>query len=476
MMPTLNEYRELAQADAVQQTLASKSIYPTDAQGPFYVYGPLFPLLGASVAWMTGWSPLIACRVLSLYLTALTAALGAWVTYKSVRKATHASTAVVMGLVAFAWMLRTWSYGNYGAATPSALGCILLLATLVSLPLRLSWSRLILSALLSVACLFTKPYFFAIFGVGAVILAVRDMRLCAIYVGMVVTLLTITAIAVVKFCYPAFFVYNLLHHLHMGLGLHPGYLLNQFIDICTETWPLAIGFIFAIWHTGRNLLYNRYFLASLTLFAVWVVIGQHPGQYLTYAFNLWYIPLVIFICQMVVQSRWHNNITYLLIILLGLGCWSPGSDDYVFTPSHAAQQQLEAESVRFHSITAGEPVLNFSPVASVLASSITTVNNGMQCYTPSLAASPSDPGLIDILLPSMDEINATASSYGDSIDDLILSGHYPWIIADEYSPLPSSATSYGYCPVATFHINIYQTYPPVTLYHRTNSKYTTTTK
>lgn len=107
MMPTLNEYRELAQADAVQQTLASKSIYPTDAQGPFYVYGPLFPLLGASVAWMTGWSPLIACRVLSLYLTALTAALGAWVTYKSVRKATHASTAVVMGLVAFAWMLRT---------------------------------------------------------------------------------------------------------------------------------------------------------------------------------------------------------------------------------------------------------------------------------------------------------------------------------------------------------------------------------
>ena len=44
----------------------------------------------------------------------------------------------------------------------------------------------------------------------------------------------------------------------------------------------------------------------------------------------------------------------------------------------------------------------------------------MQCYTPSLAASPSDPGLIDILLPSMDEINATASSYGDSIDDLIL--------------------------------------------------------
>lgn len=113
-------------------------------------------------------------------------------------------------------------------------------------------------------------------------------------------------------------------------------------------------------------------------------------------------------------------------------------------------------------------MLNFSPVASVLASSITTVNNGMQCYTPSLAASPSDPSLIGILLPSMDEINATASSYGDSIDDLILSGHYPWIIADEYSPLPSSATFYGYCPVATFHINIYQTYPPVTLYHRTN--------
>lgn len=33
MMPTLNEYRELAQADVVKQILASHSIYPTDARG-----------------------------------------------------------------------------------------------------------------------------------------------------------------------------------------------------------------------------------------------------------------------------------------------------------------------------------------------------------------------------------------------------------------------------------------------------------
>lgn len=107
------------------------------------------------------------------------------------------------------WQL--WS-GN-----PSALGCLLLLAALVSLPTRLSWGRLLISALLAVACLFTKPYFFAIFGVGVVILAIRDIRLCAIYVGMVVTLLTIVTVAVVNVFYPAFFVYNLLHHLHMGL-------------------------------------------------------------------------------------------------------------------------------------------------------------------------------------------------------------------------------------------------------------------
>lgn len=430
-------------------------------------------MLGAFMTWLTGLTPLIACRVLSLTLTALTAALGAWITYKSVRKITHASTAIVMGLVAFAWMLRIWSYGNYGVATPSALGCLLLLAALVSLPTRLSWGRLLISALLAVACLFTKPYFFAIFGVGVVILAIRDIRLCAIYVGMVVTLLTIVTVAVVNVFYPAFFVYNLLHHLHMGLGFHPGYLLKQFIDICTETWPLVIGFIFAIWPTGRNLLHNRYFLASLTLFAVWLVIGQHPGQYLTYAFNLWYIPAVIFTCQIVAENRWHKNITYILITLLGLGCWNPGSDDYVFKPSHTARQQLEAQSKRFKSITAGEAVLNFSPVASVLDPSITTVNNGMQCYTPSLASSPSDPGIFNFLLPSMHEINLTASSYGDSIDALILSGHYPWIIADEYSPLPSSAITLGYRPVATFSTNLHQTYPPVTLYHRkqNNDKY-----
>lgn len=463
MMPVYNEYRELAQADAVRLILSSQSLYPADAQGDFYLYGPLFPLLAALFTWLTGTTPLTGGRILSLLLTLLTAALAAFITYRAARRVHSASQATIMALVTSAWMLRTWSYGNFGVASPSTLGCLMMLAALVTLPDRLSWPRLTLSALLAVACFFTKPYFFAIAGVGIVILALRNRKLCAWYAVMVTGISAIATIAVVTLC-PPFFVYNVLHHLHMGLGFHPGYLLHQIINLAKELWPLLLCSLYVVCAKAHRLSHDRYFVATISLGAVWLIIGQHPGQYMTYAFNLWYIPAVIFTC-LIVARRPLNNLTCVIIVLLGLGCWNPGTDDYEFMPSRGARQQLKGESLHLREITEGKPVLSLSPVAGVLDTTIITVNNGMKCYTPSLASSPSDASILRILLPKMDAINATASSYQHTIDSLVNSGEYEWIIADRNSPVPSSLLE-NYAPIATFSVNIHQSYPSVTLYHR----------
>lgn len=253
VLPFPLEYREWAHVAAARTLAAGAS--PYEPGSGFYLYGFLYPGLGALWQRCTGAGPALFLRLLSYLCTWAVALLAA----AEIRRRTGglaAQAAAVALLLCVDWLNVT------GSAHPAPLGTLLLVVACLSARKGRAWA----AALLVVAAFYVKPYFLAgLLPVGLYFLMAGRRR----FLHFSCALLAAGCLSVwgVRQLWPGYFVCNVVHHFNMSTFSLP-HLARQLAWLGVFFFPLALTAFAAVRRRPRLLFDDVWLLSAVTLFFV----------------------------------------------------------------------------------------------------------------------------------------------------------------------------------------------------------------
>ncbi|MBK9924460.1 MAG: hypothetical protein IPP66_04130 [Anaerolineales bacterium] len=231
--------------------------------------------------------------------------------------------------------------GGLGAF-PSTMGAFLFLAAIL-IPCIYSFSNssLIISAFLSIAAYYTKPYFVIGFGVVAMYTFVFVSKRKAIgYSLFFITIFTILFLGV-RYVFKLYFINTVLSNLS-NASRSSARLLGQLIEIGVEFYPvillisLLLFFNFPNFSAAHAFLkglssrlsflqfdapllkidFNYFAFIFLFCFSAFIsVLGLHTGNYMTYAYQLMLPPFILWVCHKLNSKNRFSIIAFGLLLV-----------------------------------------------------------------------------------------------------------------------------------------------------------------
>lgn len=440
VLPFPLEYREWAHVAAARTMAAGASPYEP---GPgFYLYGFLYPGLGALWQRCTGADPAFFLRLLSYLCTWAAALLAAG----EIRRRAGGVAAPAAGA---ALLLCTGWLNVTGSAHPAPLGTLLLVAACAVARKGRAWA----AALLVVAAFYVKPYFLAgLLPVGLYFLMAGRRR----FLHFSCALLAAGCLSVwgVRQLWPGYFVCNVVHHFNMSTFSLP-HLARQLAWLGVFFFPLVLTAFAAVRRRPRLLFDDVWLLSAVTLFFVWLRLAGHVGAFLSYAYQLWLPPLVVFALSPGVRlphfpCRRVCLFALLLVFSLGLSAWR---FNLVAPPSEAqraAWRRAQADVRRAAAATSA----CFSPLFAETAggSKMVSLNTGETEYAPSLS---SDRALMLRLFPETERFRQFAGGFSRRTDALLAARRFPVVVTDALSYVDEARLrAAGYKPLRRYVLRV----------------------
>lgn len=440
VLPFPLEYREWAHVAAARTLAAGAS--PYEPGYDFYLYGFLYPALGALWQKCTGSAPAFFLRLLS-YLCTWTVALLAAAEIRRRTGGLAAPAAGVALLLCVDWLNVT------GSAHPAPLGTLLLV--LACLAARKGQASV--AALLVMAAFYVKPYFLAVLLPLGLYFLANDRRrflhfLCAFLVAGSLSVWGVRQL------WPGYFVCNVVHHFNMST-FSLSHLARQLAWLGVFFFPLAAVVAVALWRRPRLLLRDVWLLSAVALFVVWLRLAGHVGAFLSYAYQLWLPPLVVFALSPTVRLRLFPRFrtvffSLLLVCSLGVSSWRFNLVPPPTGEQRAAWQRAQADVRR----ATAELPLSFSPLFAegAAGSRVICLNTGETEYTPSLS---SDRALVLRLFPETERFRPFADGFDRQIDALLDFHSFPVVLTDGLSYVDEARLrAAGYVPLRRYVLRV----------------------
>lgn len=440
VLPFPLEYREWAHIAAARTLAVGASPYEPGTD--FYLYGFLYPGLGALGQRCTGADPALLLRLLS-YLCAWAVALLAAAEIRRRAGGLVSSVAGVALLLCVDWLNVT------GSAHPAPLGTLLLVVACRAARKGQAWT----AALPAVAAFYVKPYFLAVLLPLGLYFLANDRRrflhfLCAFLVAGSLSVWGVRQL------WPGYFVCNVVHHFNMST-FSLSHLARQLAWLGVFFFPLAAVVAVALWRRPRLLLRDVWLLSAVALFVVWLRLAGHVGAFLSYAYQLWLPPLVVFAlssgwCRPSFPRRRAGVFVLLLVFSLGLSSWRFNLVMPLSAGQRALWQRAQADVRR---ATAVLP-LSFSPLFAegAAGSRVICLNTGETEYAPSLR---SDRALVLRLFPETERFRPFADGFDRQIDALLDFHSFPVVLTDGLSYVDEARLcAAGYVPLRRYVLRV----------------------
>lgn len=435
-MPGMNEYREQAQADAIYMIGHGINLFPDNAEGTFYLYGFMFPLISSLVEWLTGVSSLMAGRLVSLMATLGIMGLGSHVVTKNINCRLEK---VVVFLVSASWLSLTWY--RLGLADPATVGTLIMVGAICCATAGWSIAGTLSCALLTWLGFYCKAYFVGVFAPIFIYLFLMNRRQAWLYVGMFAAI-GVALFYIIKCIWPSYFVYNYLHHSNMA-GHSLQSLVCQLKDLLVYWWALPlviiVGGVFYVKKEGvRPLISNKWFLSTLIWFLMFLRLGLHQGAYLTYMFQTFIVTGAILALK-IISNLDSDKLKIALAGIMAVGLWF---NPRPFLPEEGTAEKLIDSKKKFLQKTKGKRVLNLSPVSQWLQPSMDCLDNGNTAYRSTLHKEKMHPifGIIyKVLCLDLTQCNINARNAYLYVGGVIEQNKYDFVLTDplsEYGRIP----------------------------------------
>lgn len=440
VLPFPLEYREWAHIAAARTLAVGASPYEPGTD--FYLYGFLYPGLGALGQRCTGADPALLLRLLS-YLCAWAVALLAAAEIRRRAGGLVSSVAGVALLLCVDWLNVT------GSAHPAPLGTLLLFVACRAARKGQAWT----AALPAVAAFYVKPYFLAVLlPLGLYFLATDRRRflhfLCAFLVAGSLSVWGVRQL------WPGYFVCNVVHHFNMST-FSLSHLARQLAWLGVFFFPLASVAVVALWRRPRLLLRDVWLLSAVALFFVWLRLAGHVGAFLSYAYQLWLPPLVVFALSPTVRLRLFPRFrtvffSLLLVCSLGVSSWRFNLVPPPTGEQRAAWPRAQADVCR----AAAWPSVCFSPLfaATVDGGKMVCLNTGETEYASTLC---SDREPVLRLFPETQRFRPFADGFDRQIDALLDFHSFPVVLTDGLSYVDEARLrAAGYVPLRHYVLRV----------------------
>ncbi|MFN8411075.1 MAG: hypothetical protein U0Z26_01670 [Anaerolineales bacterium] len=337
---------------------------------------------------------LLVHRSVTLFFVLLSAFLG----YAVVQKKSSSSSFALICLAFI--MIGLLGYGGVGAF-PSSLGTFLFLFALFIPFLRsFDWIGLVVSLLSSLLAFYTKPYFLLAFGLIGSYLFLFVSKKKGILYGVVFLAGLITSLLMVNRLLPLYFINTFIGNAS-NTDLRVEHLVSQLRVLFTSFYPaLILSTMILGMHFFNNRLqakdlsnellnasnwnapFIKYsfdfplytFLCSLLVFVL--VLGQHIGNYLNYAFQL-LIPT--FFCWFLIKASQVQSFRWVFVlgIIFNLYSWELNTLD----PAMLEQKDSKEWAQVYDYLHASSLTLN-SPAVAAEVSTLgqTPMDSGQTSY------------------------------------------------------------------------------------------------
>lgn len=379
LMPYPIEFREGAAPVMTQFLLRGMNPYVLGNQ-PLGMnhYGVLYSLLVWPLAALFG-NTLLIHRIVSCLFIMLAAGLIAQTILRSGQQARVAVALATLAAIALA------ARGGLGAF-PGSMGTFLFLAALI-VPFRRSfdWAGLMLSTLLSLLALYTKPYFVLALGlvIAYVFLYVSKRRAVLHTLSSAFGLLI--SFVLVRYIFPLYFV-DVFISSFLDVVADSDHLRNQLGQISREFYPIMVLGLLVLLAAARKRgslapdcrhLALRWDLrrwdqalvaakpdffgfAALGAAAAFVLIlGPVTGQYMIYVYHLILPPSLIWLGP---RLRPHGRMLWAVVPLLALNLTTLGGSR--LNPAFLEQRQSRDWARLYEFLSRSEAILNSPPLAA----------------------------------------------------------------------------------------------------------------
>lgn len=468
--PMLNDYREAAQVEAIARLLDGLPLYSEGDDAGIYLYGPAFPVLAAGGVRLLralfafpadAMGVAYVARGLSLLLTLIVAGAAAWSVGRSLR-AGGSPRPLAPPLLAFALL---WSVGYpLGQANPAPLGTLLIVAAFLFG--KRGWMGV--AALLTVLAFYVKAYFLAIALPLCLLSALKSRRRLAVYLAAL-GLFGGASWVLTRQLFPAFAVYNVVHHSNMA-GTDPLHLLRQTVWLSLFYFPL---FAAALWRlrcaAWRSWLTMPYLLTAALLLLVWVRLALHPGAIFGYAYQLWLPFLAVggltALAYFPKPAVRRGLLGWLVVSALGVGGLRFNLPTLPGRAAHTDWQALQADLGRITG--GGGQVASYSPLTFPLADGnggLLQYNNGQTEYIPTLLAGNA---LLSALCPGTPQLTARSLHHREEHEAQLRARRYEYVLTDQLSYVtPAFLQAAGYEKRACYTLKCGVLEVETYLYHR----------
>jgi hypothetical protein len=364
-------------------------------------------------------------------------------------------------------------------AFPSSMGAFLFLSA-ISIPLIYSFrnSSLIISALLSIAAYYTKPYFVIGFGVVAAYTFIFISKRKGIgYSLFFLTAFTIMFF-IVRYIFKLYFIDTLISNLS-NASRSLEHLQKQLIEIGVEFYPsILLGMMLLLFNLPKfssahlspkgflsrssfqkldapllNIPINYFGFAFICCFLIFIfVLGQHKGNYMAYAYQLVLPFFILWICNML-NSKSRLSIIAFSLLLVNLLLL----ENILLEPALLRQNNSAAWHKLYAYVESSQRIVNSPVIVSMLIEKdIPPVDSGQTEYYYNIKPYADNP----LIGPSYETIRRNGITYRQSIQSAVRNHKFDRIFttSEASNLIALDIISQYYVQVDTITINMPQAY------------------
>ena len=437
--PFLLEYREGSVLTVGQHILGGLNPFTLESLPEnTYVYGFIYPYLGAPVAWLFG-DLLLGYRLTSALFIFLCSAL---ILIALRREKIPWGLALIGAAIFHAYQLQWLVY----TARCDSLGLFFFLVA-IYWPYWRGWSyrSLAVSSVLCIAAFYTKPYFLYSLAVVGLFVLLFQSKKKAMFFGSALIVVASASAIVVNLIFPTFFLANIFLHTNYAIE-NFGHLVWQLEVFTQKMWPLLVALLSGLlwwgyWRLRNGLRFrirpfrrfdepvfkpemNFHLFGFLMGFAVIVlVLGKHGGNFMIYLYQFM-LPFLItasFTVRFPHREKLYLGyvLPFVALVSLLFG-WKTARDQFFVTP---VQIGGEADVVRL--ISEAERVYSTPVFVPQLIEQEKKVwDNGLTQYFKKH----SYPEFLSGVLPPLSETEGRWSEYQMDLSNKVKNQYFDLIV------------------------------------------------
>jgi len=424
--PYLLEYREGSVLTMGQYILQGENPFTLETMPEnTYVYGFLFPYVGAPLAWATG-DLLLGYRLTSgLFIFLNSVILFLVLRRERLGPGLSVALAVVFHAFQLQWLIYT--------ARCDSLGLFLFL-TAIWLPYGRGWGKrsVALSAALCLAAFYTKPYFlYALAVVGAYLFLFVSKKKALWFAGCLAVFGAASAV-VFHLLFPTFFFSNIFLHTNYAIS-NFGHLRWQMEVFLEKQWPflalLAVAsLVWMYWRLRRRRVWTmrlfqhwdrpafappmnyHVFCLAMGAAVIVTVLGKHGGNFMIYLYQFM-LPFLL-VAAVTVKLPFRPRVgpfLYPLLALAGLYLgWRTVNESFLGEPVRMSDDGRLVRQLADASDVYATPVF----VPQLLRADRKVWDNGLTQYFERHDY----PDFLASILPAPDRIDERWRQYREELD------------------------------------------------------------